>query len=48
MTLTLHWSGKELRLYYSQSIDEPFQEVLDASSPYVAPMNKQGFYKLMP
>ena len=45
--IALVWEGN-YRLYCSQSIDEPFQEVLDASRPYVAPMNKQGFYKLMP
>jgi hypothetical protein len=45
--IELSWDGN-YRLFYSQAIDQPFQEVVGASSPYNAPMSDQGFYKLMP
>jgi len=46
-TIELSWDG-DYRLFYSQAIDQPFQEVVGASSPYAVTMSDQGFYKLMP
>lgn len=46
-TIELSWDG-DYRLFYSQAIDQPFQEVVGASSPYAVNMSDQGFYKLMP
>jgi len=42
----LTWEG-DFRLFFTDALGQPFQEVVGAQSPYTAPMEQQGFYKLV-